>query len=65
MFSVSSSGQPILVLVLVDSTAYTARYSEPNKIEFGVDDPDQRPVPYWYVDAGMASLCPQDCAASA
>ena len=53
---ISSWGPPALVLVLTDSTAYTARYSESDKIEAGLDDPSRWPVPYWYVDAGMASL---------
>lgn len=53
---ISSWGPPALVLVLTDPTAYTARYSEPDKIEDGLDDAGRWPVPYWYVDAGMASL---------
>ena len=53
---ISSWGPPALVLVLTDSTAYTARYSESDKIEAKLDDPSRWPVPYWYVDAGMASM---------
>lgn len=56
LIGVFSSGPPVLVLVLTDATAYTARYSEPDKAMYGLADPDRWPVPYWYVDAGMASL---------
>lgn len=56
LIGVSSSGPPVLVIVLTDSTAYTGRYSEPDKVAYGLADPDRWPVPYWYVDAGMASL---------
>lgn len=51
-----SWGPPTVVLVYVDSAAYTARYAEPDKIEFGLADPERWPVPYWYVDAGMSVL---------
>lgn len=56
VFSVSLWGPPTVVLVFVDSTAYTDRYAEPDKIGFGLDDPERWPVPYWYVDAGMSVL---------
>ena len=56
MLMISALGPPVLVLVLTDSTAYTDRYSEPDKIESGLDDPDRWPVPYSYVDAGLAAL---------
>jgi nitroreductase len=56
VLGIRTTGPPVLVLVLTDSTAYTARYSEPDKAEAGLSDADQWPVPYWYVDAGMAAL---------
>jgi nitroreductase len=46
----------VLVLPLADRSAYTDRYSEPDKHAFGLDDAARWPVPYWYVDAGMASM---------
>lgn len=51
-----SVGPAALVLVLTDPAAYTARYSEPDKAAYGMADANNWPVPYWYVDAGMASL---------
>lgn len=47
---------PLLVLVWSDPQRYVARYSAPDKIEFGMDDPDAWPVRFWDVDAGMASM---------
>lgn len=54
--SLATSGPPVLVLVFTDPGAYTARYSEADKSEFGLQDADTWPVPFWYVDAGMASM---------
>ncbi|MCU0273567.1 MAG: nitroreductase family protein [Acidimicrobiales bacterium] len=47
---------PVLVVVLVDPTAYVARYAEPDKARtgLGVSTADW-PVPYWFVDGGMAA----------
>jgi nitroreductase len=47
---------PVLVLVWSDPQRYLRRYSAPDKIEFGLDDPDAWAVPFWDVDAGMASM---------
>ena len=46
---------PLLVVALSDKSAYLDRYAEPDK---GWTDRDEArwPVPYWDVDAGMASL---------
>jgi nitroreductase len=46
---------PVLVVVLASRDAYVGRYAEPDK---GWTDRDEArwPVPYWHVDAGMASL---------
>lgn len=46
---------PLLVAVLASKAAYVGRYAEPDK---GWTDRDEArwPVPYWHVDAGMASL---------
>ncbi|MEG3614603.1 nitroreductase family protein [Isoptericola haloaureus] len=46
---------PVLVVALASRDAYVGRYAEPDK---GWTDRDEArwPVPYWHVDAGMASL---------
>jgi nitroreductase len=46
---------PLLILVWASQEAYLDRYSEPDK---GWTDRDLAhwPAPYWYVDAGMASM---------
>jgi nitroreductase len=36
--------------------AYLARYSEPDKQPFCLDDDDQWPVKFWDIDAAMASM---------
>lgn len=56
VFSLATSGPPVVVLVFTDPSAYTARYSEQDKSEFGLQDAEEWPVPYWFVDAGMACL---------
>jgi len=47
---------PVLVLVWSDPQRYLRRYSAPDKIDFGLGDPDAWAVPFWDVDAGMASM---------
>ena len=46
---------PVVVVPLTSRDAYLDRYAEPDK---GWSDRDEArwPVPYWYVDAGMAAL---------
>jgi len=46
---------PVVIVPLASKDAYLDRYAEPDK---GWTDrsEDRWPVPYWYVDAGMASL---------
>ncbi len=46
----------MLVIPLPDAARYVARYSEPDKIAFGMDDAVRWPVPFWDVDAAMASM---------
>jgi nitroreductase len=47
---------PVLVLVLVRPSAWVERYAEPDKASTGLGaSADAWPVPYWWVDAGMAS----------
>ena len=46
---------PVLVVVLTDPERYVQRYSEPDKFHTGLGhSTDAWPVPYWWVDAGMA-----------
>ena len=47
---------PVVVVPMSNKSAYIDRYSEPDKIEFGLDDAERWPVPYWDIDAGMASM---------
>ena len=47
---------PVVVLPLANKRAYLARYSEPDKAQWGLGDEAMWPVPYWDVDAGMASM---------
>ena len=46
---------PVLVVALVRPDAWVERYAEPDKAATGLGrSPDDWPVPYWWVDAGMA-----------
>lgn len=45
---------PVLVLPVVSSAAYASRYAEPDKAAHGLGDESAWPVPYWWVDGGMA-----------
>lgn len=47
---------PVIVLPFADKAAYLARYSLPDKIEFGMDKAENWPVRFWTVDTGMAIL---------
>lgn len=47
---------PVLVLPLADKGAYLRRYAEPDKARTGLADEHRWPVPYWDVDAGMATM---------
>ena len=46
---------PVVIVPLTSKAAYLDRYAEPDK---GWTDRDEArwPVPYWWVDAGMAAL---------
>jgi nitroreductase len=46
----------VIVLPLPDADRYVARYSEPDKIAFGMDDAANWPVRFWDVDAAMAAM---------
>lgn len=46
---------PVLILALVRPDAWSERYAEPDKVATGLgDEVGAWPVPYWWVDAGMA-----------
>ena len=46
---------PVLVVVLVRPGAWVERYAEPDKAASGLGSgPEDWPVPYWWVDTGMA-----------
>jgi nitroreductase len=47
---------PVVVVVLSNPDAYTERYAAPDKIAFGLDQAANWAVPYWDVDAGMATM---------
>ena len=46
---------PVLIVVLGSEAAYRRRYSEPDKGSVAPDEQDW-PVPYWYIDPGMAAM---------
>jgi len=47
---------PAIVIPLTGSEPYTRRYSEPDKAGSGLSLADAWPVPFWWVDAGMAVM---------
>ena len=47
---------PVVLLVFSDPMRYLRRYSEGDKIAFGLDDLDRWPVRFWDVDAAMAAM---------
>jgi nitroreductase len=47
---------PVLILPLSNRRAYLERYSQPDKAGFGLEQAEAWPVPYWDIDAGMASM---------
>jgi nitroreductase len=49
-------GPPVLVLAFSDPGRYVARYSQPDKIAFGLDQADAWPVKFWDTDTAMACM---------
>lgn len=47
---------PVVVLVFSDPMRYVSRYSDEDKLRFGLDDADAWPVRFWDIDAGMAAM---------
>ena len=51
-----AAGPTVIVLPIADHRRYLERYSQPDKIEFGMDDAANWPVKFWEIDASMASM---------
>jgi nitroreductase len=49
-------GPTVIVLPIPDKARYLERYSQPDKIDFGMDDEANWPVRFWDVDASMAAM---------
>ena len=49
-------GPTVIVLPIADKRAYLSRYSEADKMDFGMDDEANWPVAFWEVDASMAAM---------
>jgi nitroreductase len=49
-------GPTVIVLPIADHRPYLARYSEPDKADFGLQHADAWPVKFWEVDASMAAM---------
>jgi nitroreductase len=49
-------GPTAIVLPLPDASRYLARYSQADKIAFGMNDEASWPVRFWDIDAAMASM---------
>ena len=49
-------GPTVIVLPLPDKARYIERYSQPDKIAFGMDDETHWPVRFWEIDAAMSSM---------
>ena len=46
----------VIVLPFANRDTYLSRYSQPDKIQFGMDRAENWPVPFWTVDTAMAIL---------
>jgi nitroreductase len=49
-------GPTVIVLPIPDPGRYLERYSQPDKIAFGMDEAENWPVKFWEVDASMAAM---------
>ena len=49
-------GPTVLILPLPDARRYLERYSQPDKIDFGMDEESNWPVRFWEIDAAMAAM---------
>jgi nitroreductase len=51
-----AAGPTVIVVPLPDKARYIERYSQPDKIAFGLDDESRWPVRFWEIDAAMSSM---------
>jgi nitroreductase len=51
-----AAAPPVVVLAFADPARYLGRYSEPDKIDFGLEHADAWPVKFWDVDTAMACM---------
>ncbi|HEX5937120.1 MAG TPA: nitroreductase family protein [Actinomycetota bacterium] len=51
-----ANGPTVLILPLPDARRYVERYSQPDKIAFGMDEEDNWPVRFWEIDAAMSAM---------
>jgi nitroreductase len=51
-----ANGPTVIMLPIADKRPYLARYSEPDKADFGLQREDAWPVKFWDIDAAMASM---------
>jgi nitroreductase len=51
-----ANGPTVLILPLPDARRYLERYSQPDKIAFGMDEEANWPVRFWEVDAAMSAM---------
>jgi nitroreductase len=51
-----ATAPPVVVLALADPGRYVARYSQPDKIDFGLDSAEAWAVPFWDTDTAMACM---------
>ena len=51
-----AAGPTAIVLPMPDAARYVERYSQPDKIAFGMDRAENWPVAFWDVDASMAAM---------
>lgn len=49
-------GPTVLILPLPDARRYIERYSQPDKIAFGMDEEANWPVRFWEIDAAMSAM---------
>lgn len=49
-------GAPVVVVPLCNPSVYVGRYSEADKVAFGMDRKEAWPVPFWTVDAAFATM---------
>lgn len=51
-----ANGPTVIILPIADKRPYLARYSEPDKADFGLQHEEAWPVKFWEIDAAMASM---------